>query len=179
MPSGKDRLYIGLHARSGKPKMPTLEDTYHWSLIIGPKKETASSMGIRFHAMNTIQPDGTVAWQFEEKKISLQPTDMLLARVCIGKVADNQRLHTVLRSVPVQQDVDDWNCVSWVQVALHLLQDDRNAVGTGQLDWSDVRECAMGYVERKKVEGRFDSSGGFDVDTIATYSLLEGRETTL
>jgi len=33
MPSGKDRLYIGLYGRGGQPKMSTLEDTYVSSAI--------------------------------------------------------------------------------------------------------------------------------------------------
>jgi hypothetical protein len=71
MPSGKDRLYIALYARSGALKMPGGEDKwvsprsrhrlklnfnrYHWSFIISPKSESKGATGRRCHAKETIQ----------------------------------------------------------------------------------------------------------------------------
>lgn len=99
MPSGKDRLYIALYARSGAPTMPGGEDKYripliygfklnfyryHWSFIIGPKDELKSTTGRRCHAKEKMQNvAGAVqnVWEFEDRQISLQPTSAILVRI--------------------------------------------------------------------------------------------------
>ncbi|KAF2765264.1 hypothetical protein EJ03DRAFT_280396 [Teratosphaeria nubilosa] len=175
MPSGKNRLYVALYARGGKPKMPTLEDTYHWALITGPKHED-NREGWRFHAISTIKSDSTQGWQFEEMKTRLIATRMLLVRVCIGKIEKDDRVRSILRSVPIRDDTENWNCVYWVKEALQLLKADGRAIGTGELDWVLVRDTAMAYVKQKRDEHRFDGQVSMYGDRPPTYDLLEGRE---
>ncbi|KAH8723970.1 hypothetical protein GQ44DRAFT_655675, partial [Phaeosphaeriaceae sp. PMI808] len=121
MPSDKDRLYVALYARGGKPKMSTLEDTYHWALIIGPKNESIEGRGWRFHVKEGLKPDGTLGWLFEEKEIPLVATQMLLVRICVAKIEKDDRIKTILRGVPTREGLQGWNYVYWVKEALNLL----------------------------------------------------------
>lgn len=51
-------------------------------------------------------------------------------------------------------------------------------MGTNELDWTNFRDTAMAYIERKKKQDhRFDGSGSFDISKPATYDLLVGTET--
>ncbi|PYI06130.1 hypothetical protein BO78DRAFT_461497 [Aspergillus sclerotiicarbonarius CBS 121057] len=62
MPSNKDRLYVALYARGGAPTMPGKEDTYHWTLIIGPKIKTQGKMGVQYHAKEKPKVGGGSRW---------------------------------------------------------------------------------------------------------------------
>lgn len=118
-----------------------------------------------------------MGWLFEEKEIPLIATQMLLVRICVGKIQKYDRTVQILRSIPVQNNVPGWNCVSWVKEALEALERDGKAIGTGKLDWTSVRNGAMSYVERKKRAHRFDGQGSFDMTKPPTYNLFEGAET--
>lgn len=118
-----------------------------------------------------------MGWIFEEKEIPLGATQMLLVRICVGKVEKNSRLKEILRNVPIRDSVAGWNCVYWVVEALKRLQEDGKAMGTSELDWTKLKNTAMAYIERKKQEHRFDGRGSFDMSKPATYDLLEGAET--
>ncbi|KAK5988027.1 hypothetical protein PT974_12163 [Cladobotryum mycophilum] len=96
----KDRLYVALYARGGAPKMPGLEDTYHWALIVGPKSESSGSHGSRFHAKESLgfvgnPPVAQSVWQYEERQISMAPTSMLLVRVLVAKVKNMSQLRSI------------------------------------------------------------------------------------
>lgn len=114
-----------------------------------------------------------------EQEIPLVATQMLLARIVVGKVTDKERLIYILRSVPVIQGYHAWTCVSWVKHALEALRGDGRALGTSTLDWDTVGDTATGYVQQKKDQGRYDGScpGTFDMSKAATFDLLLGRET--
>lgn len=116
------------------------------------------------------------AWHFEEAGISRSPERVLLARVVVAKAVDRDRLLTVLRSVPVRQGVEGWNCVAWVREALELLREDGSVLGTAKLEWAVVRDAVMGYVGRKKGAHRFAGEGGFDMSRVATWDSIEERE---
>jgi hypothetical protein len=122
--------------------------------------------------------DGTVrsSWQFEEREITMFATAMVLVHVVIGKVANLKRLESTLRSTPIKGEEPGWNCVVWVKDALEALEKDRKALGTSNTDWGTVRNAAMRYVEGKKAEHRFDGKGNFDMQEVATWDLLEGKE---
>ncbi|TKA64707.1 hypothetical protein B0A55_10094 [Friedmanniomyces simplex] len=179
MPSDKDRIFIALYARNGQPKMPGLEDKYHWAIIVGPKIIVPESEGRRFHAREKMTPvDETIKWiwGFEECTTTMDPTQMILARVLIGKIANTKRLESVLRSTPVRAAKPGWNCVEWVKEALQGLNEDGKALGTSVMDWESVRDAAMGYVASKIAQHRFDRKGTFDMLKVATWDLLEGKE---
>ncbi|RWA06726.1 hypothetical protein EKO27_g8374 [Xylaria grammica] len=182
MPSGKDRLLIALYARGGSAKMPGLEDTYHWALIVGPKDERRpGEMGTRFHAKEKVAVTGVpprphTVWTYEEKAITLRPTAMLLVRIVIAKVLDNKRLQAILQGIPIRSDTRDWNCVGWVQEAWEALVQDGRALGTSAKSWAAVRDTAMSYVARKKAAHRFDGQGDYDYTRAATWDMLDGKE---
>ncbi|OQE85797.1 hypothetical protein PENNAL_c0023G00891 [Penicillium nalgiovense] len=159
MPSNKDRIYVALHARGGKPTMSGKEDTYHWSLIVGPKVETENSTGFCYHANESPKLGGGSEWHFEELECSLTATSMLLVRIMVGKGRPG------------------WNCVAWVKEALETLQADNKALGTSMLEWSIVRNVAIAYCQRKKDQHRFDGQGNFDMRKAPTYDLLQQKET--
>lgn len=150
---------------------------YHWALLIAPKNEGKEGRGWRFHAKDGVRTDGTYGWLFEEREIPLVATQMLLVRVCVGKIEKNDRVREILRQVPVRDSVEGWNCVSWVKEALRMLEADGESIGTSELDWAKVRDAAMAYVQKKKDEHRFDGRGSHDKSKVATFNLLEGKET--
>ncbi|KAI9729180.1 MAG: hypothetical protein M1834_007087 [Cirrosporium novae-zelandiae] len=183
MNSNKDRLYIALHARGGAPKMPGLEDTYHWAFIVGPKIEPdEGERGTRFDVRNRMSLDAQSlqsTWEYEERKITLEPTAMLLVRILIGKVKNMKRLKSVLEATPVragQPGYDHWNCVEWIKEALDRLTQDEKALGTSATDWDIVRDTAMWYSNKKKREHRFDGQGGYDPKKVPTWSMLDKVE---
>jgi hypothetical protein len=45
---------------------------------------------------------------------------------------------------------------------LQLLQQDKKAMGTRTLNWADVRDNTIWYIESKKAAHRFDGQGSFD-----------------
>ncbi|KAJ5782402.1 hypothetical protein N7457_004176 [Penicillium paradoxum] len=179
MPSNKDRIYVGLHARGGKATMPGKEDTYHWSLMVGPKAETENNTGFRYHAKETFKPGGGSEWHFEELECPLDTSGMLLVRILIGKVVNGYQTAEILRNTPVRQGRPGWNCVAWVKEALETLDVDDKALGTRVLEWSKVRDEAMDYCHLKREQHRFDGQGIFDMRRPPTYNLLEQREIIL
>lgn len=144
-------------------------------MLLGPKVETPQGRGVLFHAKETMNQNGS-SWFFEEREISLAPSNMLLVRIVIGKVEDRERFLTIIRNTPIMQSQPNWNCVSWIMDVLHRLASDGNAVGTGVLQWQKVRDGAMGYCQKKKDGHRFDGRGSYDLTKAPTYDLIEGKE---
>ncbi|KAK4575033.1 hypothetical protein LTR86_000883 [Recurvomyces mirabilis] len=179
MPSNKPRLYVALYVRSGSPKMPGLEDTYHWALIVGPKTETEISEGVRFHAhdrMTVVEDEAQHIWRHEEMSVSMSPVLMILIRVMVAKVADMDRLVAVLRSTSVGGEEVGWNGISWVRAVLNRLEVDGGCLGKSGVEWDVIRNAAMWYVGKKKAEHRFDGQASFDGTRVPTYDLLQGKE---
>ncbi|KAJ5121415.1 uncharacterized protein N7515_009376 [Penicillium bovifimosum] len=176
MPSNKDRIYVALYARGGRPTMPGKEDTYHWAVMIGPKMETEDSNGVRYNAKEILDPGGNPTWEYEELDCNMGATHMLLIRIMVGKVANGRRTIEVLRNTPMRQGEPGWNCVGWVKEALERLKADGKALGTSNLEWSTVRNKAMEYCQHKKDQHRFDGQGDFDIRKPPTFDLLEDRE---
>ncbi|RDL32420.1 uncharacterized protein BP5553_08876 [Venustampulla echinocandica] len=101
---------------------------------------------------------------------------MLLVRVMVGKVEKIDRLVNTLRSIPLRQSEQGWNCVTWVREALGALQADRKTLGTARMEWNKVRDAAMTYCQKKRDEHRFDGKGNYDMGKAATYDLTEQKE---
>ncbi|KAI0101709.1 hypothetical protein GGR51DRAFT_563170 [Nemania sp. FL0031] len=179
----RDRLYVALYARAGSPKMPGLEDTYHWALIVGPNVEPEGNLaqGMRFHAKERIDIASTTrpfAWVYDEHNIKLRPTGMLLCRVIIGKVEDKDRLRAIFQKTPIREGVPGWNCVVWVKEAIEAAMQDGRALAACAKSWGLVRDTVMWYVEAKKASHRFDGKGNYDYKKTATWDLLENMENT-
>ncbi len=101
---------------------------------------------------------------------------MLLVRIMIAKVEDNSRLSNMLRSTPIRQGEQGWNCVFWIKEVLEKLKGETKALGTKEIEWEKVRDGAMVYCRRKKDEHRFDGKGNFDMSKVPTYDLIERKE---
>lgn len=149
---------------------------YHWAFIIGPKKETPGSLGQRFHAKETMTTGGTSTWQYEHLRLSMKPIMMILVRIVVAKIRNEERLVSILGSTPMRPEQAGWNCVGWLKEAFESAVEDGGALGTAAKEWEEVREAAMGYVERKKGEHRFDGTVEVDGGRVPTWDMLEGRE---
>lgn len=108
---------------------------------------------------------------------SMLPTQMILVRLMIAKVEDPGRLAQLLREVPVKRGQEGWNCVSWVKEALANIATSTKIIGTGVVEWGPVRDKAMSYCQQKKDEHRFDGEGNFDRSKVATFDLMQKKET--
>lgn len=148
-------------------------------MIIGPKVEADDGMGVRYHTKERPKLGGGSEWFFEERDCPLAPTSMLLVRIIVGKVADKSCLVEILRNTPIRQGQPGWNCVFWVKEALERLKANTKALGTSVIEWSKVRNEAMGYCQRKKDQHRFDGQGNFDMRKVPTYDLMELKEVTV
>lgn len=132
---------------------------------------------MRYHAKERSKPGGGSQWYFEERGCPLAPTNMLLVRIMVAKVVDNSQLMSILRSTPVRQGEQGWNCVWWIKEALEKLVRDGKALGTSVTEWGRVRDGAMTYCQRKKDQHRFDGKGDFDMSKVPTYDLIKQKET--
>lgn len=134
---------------------------------------------MRYHAKERPKLGGGSEWYFEERDWSLAPTNMLLVRILVAKVVDNSQLTSILRSTPVRQGEQGWNCVWWIKEALEKLERDGKTLGTSVTEWGKVRDGVMTYCQRKKDQHRFDGKGNFDMSKVPTYDLIEQKETVL
>ncbi|PGH34185.1 hypothetical protein GX50_02959 [[Emmonsia] crescens] len=178
MPSNKLRLYVALYLRSGRAP----PDSYHWALLVGPKKEDSPLDAMQYHVKNTIQPgvDGQ-PWMFEESRLDESSTRFrLLVRVLIAKIADPVKLPSSLRNVALIQNTPDWTCRVWVMEALSQLELDGVLSPGRQISgWSEIEKECRWYVDKKKAENRWEVSKLRDADhgdpqsiKIPTWDLL-------
>ncbi|KAH7305035.1 hypothetical protein B0I35DRAFT_147894 [Stachybotrys elegans] len=181
MPSDKDRLYIALYVRGGAPKMPGLEDTYHWGLLVGPKNPISASQVWCFHAKEKMMrvgepPTVQSVWHYEEAKTTMEPASMILVRIVVAKVTNMNRLRAIFEQTPIRSAQQGWNCVAWVREALATAGQDGEALGQSVTDWTLIRDTAMQYVESKKANHRFDGKGVVDNTKVPTWDMLAGVE---
>ncbi|KAK2756211.1 hypothetical protein FQN54_005619 [Arachnomyces sp. PD_36] len=175
VPSNKPRLYIALYARGGVE-----QDTYHWALISGPKTETDTSQGKRYHVRQrqyTENGDLRTRWEYEELEIPTAPTRMVLVRITVAKIVKSERMQQILRGVPIVQNDANWTCRIWVRDALASLAADEGVLGTSITLWATVENTAKQYVRRKKDQHRFDGQVQWDMEKVPTWDLIENKET--
>jgi hypothetical protein len=121
--------------------------------------------------------DGKKEWLFQERHVAAEINGMLLMRLTVAKVADRHELVHILRQVPVKQGDSEWNCVYWVKEALEKLAAHGKVLGTNRVIWEDITDTALWYVDKKTKEHRFDGHGDFDMTKVATYDIMECKET--
>lgn len=171
----KKRLHVALHARGGTDQ--NREPTYHWSLVVCPKKENPRSAhaGTRYHVTNSlITPLGEDPWRFEAMELKSPVDALLLVRITIAKITWQSQLGRTLSQVPVDKYAG-FNCRSWVRDAIAALGKDGN-LGTSFLDWEMIEKKALEYVVQKREAGRGKDVWKWDVGLPATYSLIDGKE---
>ncbi|KAG6356255.1 hypothetical protein INS49_015642 [Diaporthe citri] len=156
---------------------------------IGPKKESGPVTGDRYHVKNyPVAP----RWRYEPHPLQdVRVTAQLLARVTIAKVVDEERLISILESVPVDPPDWDgrasgrepkWTCRVWVIAALKAVRADGGAVGTNVLDDIEgpngIIEKTKAFVARQVQRNRY----GEGTDAMAPKPLLDlltGKESYL
>jgi hypothetical protein len=138
--------------------------------MVAPKDDRKIRHGKRFHVKERVDAAGQIQLEYER---TLSPVDTFLVRILIAKVENMERLHEILRCVPIRQQKPVWNCVGWVQEAIQNLKADKKALGASETYWPMIRDAAAGYVEIKKLEGRFDGKGDFDMQEAATWDVLD------
>ncbi|KAL1960641.1 hypothetical protein VTO42DRAFT_7220 [Malbranchea cinnamomea] len=170
--SDKTRLYVALYARGGAEP-----DTYHWALVTGPKTETASSRGHRFHVRHRAYEGGN-RWEYEELEIPTAPTRMILVRLAVAKVVHEEQMAKILRAVPVVQNNPNWTCRIWVKEALAALVANGHVLGTAVTDWTTIENTAKQYARQKKDQHRFDGKAEWDTSKVPTFDMMENKELT-
>jgi len=124
-----------------------------------------------------MRADGRFAWSFEEKSISLLPTQMILVRVLIAKIEKSEELARCLQGVAIRGGEEGWNCIAWVREALSSLEASTSILGTSVVAWETVRHAALSYCKQKKDQHRFDGTGNFDITKVPTFDLVQQKET--
>jgi hypothetical protein len=146
-------------------------------LIVGPKDEERTiKANAPMPKKGLSEPVGVSGSLMSGIFLSHLPA-CCLSRVLVAKVANMERLDDVVQGIPAQQGKPGWNSVLWVQEVLQGLKEDSKALGTSIVDWKEVRDAAMSYVQRKKDEHRFNGEGDFDMHKAPTFDLIEGKET--
>ena len=163
--------------------------SYHWALLIGPKKESGPVAGKRYHVKNRVVKP---YWYYDEAPLpDVRVTATLLARVTVAKIVDEKRLINILKNLPVdppdwegKKDGSEpkWTCRVWVIAALKAIRDDGRCVGTNVLD--DI-EGPNGIIEKVKafvsrmVHNRRYGAGQDAMAPKPLLDLLTGQESYL
>ncbi|KIW93387.1 uncharacterized protein Z519_05992 [Cladophialophora bantiana CBS 173.52] len=190
----KPRLYIVLYPRSASSTNSSFRsalscDSYHWSIVVGPQTARRADKGIRYHVAH-LNHD-THRHFYEEQDIPSNPIAQSgLVRVAVCKVTDEERLHSILRELPIPGDDSAFNCLTWVRQAFCKLHEDGKSVKSylNADDWQAVETCARKYCKRKRDAGRFQEGNGplnnnggnaaWSAEKISTFNFWENRETT-
>lgn len=106
----------------------------------------------------------------------MSSTIRALARIAVAKILDRDRAEAVLRTTPLKGDQPGWNCISWVKEALERLHQDGSALGTSVTSWDSIHATALRYAADKKEAHRWDALSTFNLDRVATWSMLENKE---
>ena len=126
-----NRLFITLQYRLER-------SGFHWSLLLSPKSESKDREdkdSHLFHVINSFSPGAPVApnqkpgWRYEEKPVNVLRSRTMTARVLVAKLSgaesvevQAQRIHRVLRNVPLVQNDESWTCKVWIEQALAALK---------------------------------------------------------
>ncbi|KAK2461059.1 hypothetical protein APHAL10511_006906 [Amanita phalloides] len=127
----KNRLFITLQYRLERPD-------FHWGLLLSPKSESDDRNdkdSHLFHVTNSlslgvqIMPGQKPGWRYEEKPANVLRSRTITARVLVAKLSGTesvemqaQRIHRVLRDIPLRQNDERWTCRVWVEQALRALR---------------------------------------------------------
>lgn len=170
-------LYLALYARGGKnPRIP------HSALLVGPKIETATTRGVRYHVKERPTVGGGIRWDPEFLDVASMSSRQLLARILIAEVTDHNQLRRVLERNPVVQGNPEWRCRHWIKAGLAELATLGGRGGLGNRvdlrDWDRIFDFGVEYVERKKALGRYliETADQWPEGTSPTYDLINNRE---
>ncbi|GIZ39098.1 hypothetical protein CKM354_000248900 [Cercospora kikuchii] len=180
MTRNKPRLELAIYARPKHPESP------HYALFVAPKRDAGPI--VKHHVKNTWQVDdsgqASRPWRYERTVVaSLENEPRLLARVIVAKVLRTEEVQQVFYSIPVNTEdggivavemAASFSCKSWVKDAWEGLRR-RRAIFSKFEDWDVVERQAPEYVEKKRQQGRWDSSSK-GAAGVPLMDLLEGKE---
>jgi hypothetical protein len=179
MPRNKDRLQLALYARSKYP------GTYHYAFFVTPKNLQGPTT--KHHVKNTVTIDSSgqavQPWRYERTTVTdVASEQRLLARIIIAKVAKSaDEVQRILEGVPIYQveDLDKaegqtFTCKTWVRDVLRELSR-QGALAANVGEWDVVEREALEYSERKRAQGRWDTTWKGASGT-PLMDLLEGKE---
>lgn len=121
--------------------------------------------------------------------------------ICAAPTYQESVVEQCFQNVQIKQDDPGFNCVEWVKLAVRALMVaglvDLGAKGDGQGKkwrmrigsgrdggaerafeeiWEEIRRVALGFVKRKKWEGRWEIGWEGDRSKVATWDWKTGRE---
>jgi len=114
----KDRLYLVLER---KPALPG----YFWSVILAPaddKLSATESDSIKW----TVVEDSPQSWAFSKELICLTTARRIVVRLCVNKFPPGndeirERIHNVLKDIPVEKDGQEFRSRLWAVEAMERL----------------------------------------------------------
>jgi hypothetical protein len=128
--SNKRRVMLTIHHRDelslGPNRARLGYATYHWGILIQPKKSKGSDSNAYDVSDGAFNPN--FEWRFRATRgVDPLRSGRLLGRVMIGKVSNNvadTQIEAILRAVPlpVQNTTPEQNCVTWILAAIPALQ---------------------------------------------------------
>jgi len=160
MTRNKPRLQLALYSR---PKHP---GTYQHALFISPKNPKSSRPIIKFHVSNAHLERVTISNLLSEPGLLILET--------IGKVTVSvDEIERVLKDRFTVHHGEDDDGVAWTRDSFEALRKEGLASGAGR--WDSIRANAVQFVERKRLEGRWETDwkgeGG-----VPTLDVMEGKE---
>lgn len=120
----KWRLYLAIYE---KPSVGNLEPSYHWTLILGPKRECADknkgSISVRYHVTDQVGTE-KVPWFFDSHPTASGQDSSVICRLQIGKVHPDKvkNLEATIRDERrIRSSEVDWSCCMWVKEAVQSI----------------------------------------------------------
>ncbi|KFY03544.1 hypothetical protein O988_01412 [Pseudogymnoascus sp. VKM F-3808] len=136
-----------------------------------------SSKSVSQKSILSTYSDFSIPWVYEAVEVDPDSDPRIVVRVLLGDLSRIDLVDTLFEAVPVGQgSKEDFNCVSWVKDALFQLSQ-AGIISRGDIsDWESVEKTALGYVNDKKRQGRFESGWEGDASRVATFDKTLGRE---
>lgn len=160
MTRNKPRLQLALYSRPQHP------GTYQHALFISPKTPKSSRPIIKLHVSKAHLERVTVS------TLSSEPG--LLVLETIGKVTVSvDKVEQFLKDRFTAADDEEDDGVAWTRDSFEALR--RGGLVSGAGRWDGIRANAVQFVERKRLEGRWETDwkgeGG-----VPTLDVMEGKE---
>ena len=105
------------------------------------------------------------------------PSAMLLVRILIAKIEDEQRLLDILSATPLRPLNESWSSDVWVKEGYERLWQDEHALGTKVPGgWLGVRDTALWYIAAKAAKHRFDDPKHVSRRPCPTWDMIKNKE---
>ena len=182
--AAKERLYIVLLHRGGRPDAPMTASSYRWAIIIGsrPQIEQPRRGEVCTSRLFTIKrrASGGVGWwwSYEEHNADEDSND-ILARVMFAKIADRGAFERILSSMDIKYWDTKWTSYDWAKDVVERLYSSGAALSNNFGGWESIERKCVDLVEMKMEAGRYEAKtdGEQSRDGIPTWDLEQDEET--